>query len=218
MKPDRPSPAYASTTCVSSSATPGSRPTSIATRSASTWSPTPAWKRRLKHEAGYVLRQGDITFVLASPLGRDHPEQPAADASTATASRTSPSKWTTSSAPIETAVSRGAVGVCRTERCWKTSTASTNTPRSAPTATRLTPSSTATAIAASSLPATSRSTRIATARATFQPVGLQGHRPHRRQRRGRQDGRMGRVLQRSDGLRAARAASTTRTSAPNTRR
>ena len=27
-----------------------------------------------KHEAGYVLRQGDITFVLASPLGPDHPE------------------------------------------------------------------------------------------------------------------------------------------------
>src|SRR5262249_3325217 len=29
---------------------------------------------RLKHEAGYVLRQGHITFVLVSPLGRDHPE------------------------------------------------------------------------------------------------------------------------------------------------
>jgi 4-hydroxyphenylpyruvate dioxygenase len=27
-----------------------------------------------RHEAGYVLRQGDITFVLASPLGADHPE------------------------------------------------------------------------------------------------------------------------------------------------
>lgn len=27
-----------------------------------------------KHEAGYVIRQGDITFVLASPLGPDHPE------------------------------------------------------------------------------------------------------------------------------------------------
>lgn len=26
------------------------------------------------HEAGYVLRQGDITFVLASPLRADHPE------------------------------------------------------------------------------------------------------------------------------------------------
>ncbi len=26
------------------------------------------------HEAGYVLRQGDITFVLASPLGPNHPE------------------------------------------------------------------------------------------------------------------------------------------------
>src|SRR5438874_10508301 len=29
---------------------------------------------RTKHEAGYVLRQGEITFVLASPLGEDHPD------------------------------------------------------------------------------------------------------------------------------------------------
>src|SRR5881398_1785841 len=29
---------------------------------------------KIRHEAGYVLRQGDITFVLASPLGPDHPE------------------------------------------------------------------------------------------------------------------------------------------------
>src|ERR1700685_2144498 len=29
---------------------------------------------RQKHEAGYVLRQGKITFVLSSPLGREHPE------------------------------------------------------------------------------------------------------------------------------------------------
>ncbi len=29
---------------------------------------------RLRHEAGYVLKQGDITFVLASPLRADHPE------------------------------------------------------------------------------------------------------------------------------------------------
>jgi 4-hydroxyphenylpyruvate dioxygenase len=28
----------------------------------------------LRNEAGYVLRQGQITFVLASPLGADHPE------------------------------------------------------------------------------------------------------------------------------------------------
>src|SRR2546421_464926 len=28
----------------------------------------------VRHEAGYVLRQGDITFVLASPLTKDHPE------------------------------------------------------------------------------------------------------------------------------------------------
>jgi 4-hydroxyphenylpyruvate dioxygenase len=29
---------------------------------------------RTRHEAGYVLRQGDITFVLASPLGPEHAE------------------------------------------------------------------------------------------------------------------------------------------------
>ncbi len=29
---------------------------------------------KTKHEAGYVLRQGKITFVLASPLGPEHPE------------------------------------------------------------------------------------------------------------------------------------------------
>src|SRR5947209_2731499 len=29
---------------------------------------------RNKQEAGYVLRQGDITLVLASPLGPGHPE------------------------------------------------------------------------------------------------------------------------------------------------
>src|SRR5436305_1824724 len=27
-----------------------------------------------RHEAGYVLRQGDITFVLASPLSKEHPD------------------------------------------------------------------------------------------------------------------------------------------------
>src|SRR5216117_3576821 len=29
---------------------------------------------RTRHEAVYVLRQGEITFVLASPLGPEHPE------------------------------------------------------------------------------------------------------------------------------------------------
>src|SRR5262249_28373859 len=29
---------------------------------------------RTRHEAGYVLRQGKITFVLASPLSGDHPD------------------------------------------------------------------------------------------------------------------------------------------------
>src|SRR5437588_12673639 len=29
---------------------------------------------RVKHEAGYVLKQGHITFVLVSPLSAQHPE------------------------------------------------------------------------------------------------------------------------------------------------
>src|SRR3954452_3098081 len=29
---------------------------------------------KVKHEAGYVLRQGEITFVLTSPLSEQHPE------------------------------------------------------------------------------------------------------------------------------------------------
>jgi 4-hydroxyphenylpyruvate dioxygenase len=29
---------------------------------------------KVRHEAGYVLRQGEITFVLTSPLSREHPE------------------------------------------------------------------------------------------------------------------------------------------------
>src|SRR4026208_1375460 len=28
---------------------------------------------KVRHEAGYVLRQGEITFGLISPLGHDHP-------------------------------------------------------------------------------------------------------------------------------------------------
>src|SRR5271155_1103535 len=28
---------------------------------------------KTRHEAGYVLRQGNITFVLTSPLGPNHP-------------------------------------------------------------------------------------------------------------------------------------------------
>src|SRR5580704_9461788 len=29
---------------------------------------------KVRHEAGYVLRQGEITFVLTSPLSEEHPE------------------------------------------------------------------------------------------------------------------------------------------------
>src|SRR5580704_4279439 len=31
---------------------------------------------KVKHESGYVLKQGDITFVLISPLNPKHPEYP----------------------------------------------------------------------------------------------------------------------------------------------
>src|SRR6476659_9468727 len=31
---------------------------------------------KVKHEAGYVLQQGGITFVLASPMRPNHPEMP----------------------------------------------------------------------------------------------------------------------------------------------
>jgi 4-hydroxyphenylpyruvate dioxygenase len=30
---------------------------------------------KVRHEAGYVLRQGEITFVLTSPLSKEHPER-----------------------------------------------------------------------------------------------------------------------------------------------
>src|SRR6266481_3376623 len=65
---------------------------------------------RSRHEAGYVLRQGHVTFVLASPLGPEHPENQrlvkhgdgvqdiALEVDNVTAA-------------YETAVSRGAVGV-----------------------------------------------------------------------------------------------------------
>jgi 4-hydroxyphenylpyruvate dioxygenase len=29
---------------------------------------------KVKHEAGYILRQGDVTFVLTSPLSQEHPD------------------------------------------------------------------------------------------------------------------------------------------------
>jgi 4-hydroxyphenylpyruvate dioxygenase len=29
---------------------------------------------KVRHEAGYVLRQGEVTFVLASPLSKEHPD------------------------------------------------------------------------------------------------------------------------------------------------
>ncbi len=59
---------------------------------------------KTKHEAGYVLKQGTITFVLASPLNPSHPESRAALSNTATACRTSPSKSMTCATAYNTAV------------------------------------------------------------------------------------------------------------------
>ena len=124
-----------------------------------------------RHEAGYVLRQGEITFVLASPLSPNHPENQRLtlhgdgvqdialevdDVDAAYAGSGAPRRRRRR----------------RSRRFWKTSTASTNTPRSAPMATRHTPSSTATATAASSPRVTSRSIPDRYSPRTFQPVGL----------------------------------------------
>jgi 4-hydroxyphenylpyruvate dioxygenase len=65
---------------------------------------------KTKHEAGYVLRQGNITFVLASPLGPNHPEAQRivqhGDGVQDIALEVDDVR-----AAYETAVSRGAVGV-----------------------------------------------------------------------------------------------------------
>ena len=176
----------ASTTSGSSSATPGSRRTSIATPSASTSSPTPAWRRGVQARGGLRARaRGTSPSSSSSPLSCRASRQRRGSSSTATASQTSPSTSTTCRPAYETAVRRGADGRDAADPRWRTSTASTSSPRSGPTATRPTPSSTATATAASSLPASSRSTPSATAPRTFHPVGLKAIDHIVGQRRGR---------------------------------
>ena len=145
---------------------------------------------KVRHEAGYVLRQGEITFVLASPLSAEHPDKPAWRP-TATACRTSPWKWTTSRPPTRRPSRRGRRRRDAADAARRRARRLRVRRRSAPTATPRTASSTATATAASSPPATSRSTRTATAPRTLPPGRPDGHRPHRRQRRRRQDGRVG---------------------------
>ena len=72
----------------------------IATPLASTWSLTPGLETKMPQEAGYVLRQGNITFVLISPLSPEHPESQRLVRPTAMASWTLPWKWKTSRPPM----------------------------------------------------------------------------------------------------------------------
>ena len=165
----RHSPSHASITSGSSSATPGSRRTSTATPSASTWSPTPAWRRESRHEAGYVLRQGDITFVLASPLSAEHPDSQrlvthgdgvqdiALEVTTCAAAYRGGRRAAGPTASTPPHVARGRVRRLRVRHHPRLRRHDAHA------------SSTATATAASSRRASSRSTRTATARARSTP-------------------------------------------------
>ena len=102
----------------------------------------------VRHEAGYVLRQGEITFVLASPLGADHPDNARLVRPRRRRRRTSPSEVDDVAAAYETAVRAGRASGMTPPPTTEDETASTSPPRSAPTATRRTASSTATATGA----------------------------------------------------------------------
>ena len=207
----------ASTTCGSSSATPGSRRISIAMRSASMWSLTPGSRPRSRHEAGYVLRQGESRFVLVSPLRAEHPDAQRlvqhGDGVLDIALEVDDVP-----AAIEAAVAAerrrrsAAAHAGRRVRRLRVS------PRSTPMATRRTRFVNRDRdIAASSRRASAARPGRYSPR-TFHPVGLQGDRPHRRQRRGRQDERLGRLLRARSWASSSSSASTTRTSARSTRR
>ena len=156
----------------------------------------------MKHEACYVLRQGQITFVLASPLSADHPEahrlvrhgdgvQSIAlevdDVAAAFDARRGAGCATRVTAAH---ASRTSIGIYRSGRDPRLRRHDAH---------------------ASSTVALSRCLRpgIQAARPrSLQPPHVpsgrpEGHRPHRRQRRGRQDGRLGRLLQQGHGLLAA---------------
>lgn len=70
---------------------------------------------RVRHEAGYVLKQGEITFVLASPLSKDHPENSRL-ALHGDGVQDIALEVADVEAAYHTAVSRGAVGVREPER------------------------------------------------------------------------------------------------------
>ena len=147
----------------------------------------------VRHEAGYVLRQGEITFVLASPLSADHPENSRLRHRTATASQDIAWRSTTSPAAYARRPVRGAVGAGRAD-AWRKTTAAMNSPRSAPMATPRTASSTATDTTAFSPPVSSRSTATGTSPRPFHPVGLKAIDHVVAQRRRRQDAGVGEVL------------------------
>ena len=65
----------------------------------------------VKHEASYVLKQGDIVFVLSSPLDDLHPDNVRLTAHGDGRCRRSPWKWTTSTMRMRRPLSRGAVGL-----------------------------------------------------------------------------------------------------------
>ncbi len=87
---------------------------------------------RQRKEAGYVLRQGHITFVLSSPLSSEHPDSQRliqhGDGVMDIALEVEDVRGSFASA-----VSRGAVPV-REPRRWKMNLACSKAPRSAPMA------------------------------------------------------------------------------------
>ena len=123
---------------------------------------------RQKHEAGYVLRQGNITFVLASPLSADHPENRRlvqhGDGVQDIALEVDDVRGT-----FDEVVRRGAAAVQPPQALEDDFGVYRMRQPSAPTATRCTPSSIATATRASSPRAICRSTPNATARPRFNP-------------------------------------------------
>ena len=176
----------------------GSRPTSIATRSASTWSPTPGSRPACKHEAGYVLRQGEITFVLASPLRPDHPDARRL-IEHGDGVQTIALEVDDVAAAFEAAVARGArpatpprtiagrVRRLRVRRDPRLRRHDAHVRQPLAVSRRL------------------RAGLQAARPGPLQPAHVpsrrpEGDRPHRRQRRGRQDGRLGRLLQQGPGL------------------
>src|SRR6266853_1445768 len=70
---------------------------------------------KVRHEAGYVLKQGQITFVLASPLGEQHPDSQRLIQHGDGVQDIALEVDDVESA-YHHAVSRGAVGVCEPER------------------------------------------------------------------------------------------------------